>query len=134
MLIHNHPDTLWLIRLGVHPDQLALPYSYKVKHSDAWYYREQEFERKNENLSAPRRLRRVGNLPPRDTLTGEFIQPVIDPRVTYLLDYHAFLYDRYDLFPCRNSTCQLHMRCGMGVMPSPKNKAWQILSSDGFKN
>ncbi|OAL32995.1 hypothetical protein AYO22_00080 [Fonsecaea multimorphosa] len=63
-------------------------------------------------------------------------RPALDSEfgVACVLDYHAFLFERYELFSCKNPTCQLHMRCGMGAMPSPRNKAWQILNLGGFKN
>ncbi len=129
-LTQNRTDTKELIYLGIHPDQLKLAPYYYYKHSVAKTYKAcyvADKARARRQSIPPPPLRRVGNLPPPATYDRDF-------QVANILDYHSFLYERYELFPCGNPTCQQHMRCGMGVMPKRKNKAWQILSSDGFKN
>ncbi|KAJ9647601.1 uncharacterized protein PV06_00312 [Exophiala oligosperma] len=124
------PHTKELIYLGIHPEQLRLePYyflKYKVAKTVKAYWEANKVLAKRQSLPPPP-LRRVGHLPPRSGYNR-------DLEVANILDYHSFAYDRHDFFPCGNSTCQQHMRCGMGAMPKRRNKAWQILSLDGFKS
>lgn len=148
----DSPETKDLIRRGIHPDQLALEdyhffkysWSLELRRRDAIKaqkahlenQRQQQEQEEVEDTGPHQPLRRVTQrLPQRNIFyihSGYFVpKPTKHTQpfdVTCTLDYHAFLYDRFEYFPCKNSVCQLHMRCGMGEMPSPKNKAWRILN------
>ncbi|KAK5022034.1 hypothetical protein LTS07_010450 [Exophiala sideris] len=120
--------TIELVHLGIHPDQLALPEHYHYKYSIAKQVRILYLAAKKQETPVPHPpLRRVGTLPPPNHYNRGF-------DTTCCIDYHFFLFDRIDLRDCKNPTCQQHMRCGMAEMPKRRNKAWQILSSGGFKS
>ncbi|OCT54137.1 hypothetical protein CLCR_00202 [Cladophialophora carrionii] len=157
-------ETKALILKGRHPAQIHLPREYSVawrvrdiprsiRHlQKEWEERFDRYEAgeldaldrkppKLEAEEAPRpTLRRINRRLPLKNRTairrGYFEHPALrnEFEVTCVLDYHTFAFDRTEFYPCNNPTCQLHMRCGMGVMPNPKNKAWQILNLDGSKN
>ncbi|KIW23286.1 uncharacterized protein PV07_11497 [Cladophialophora immunda] len=124
-----------------HYDKVYAPQEAKEKQVAEEKVAEPEAPRPTVRRATPiPALRRVTqNLPVKNHTAipaGYFDRPALANEfdVTCVLDYHAFLFDRYEYFSCKNPICQLHMRCGMGVMPSPKNKAWQILNLGGFKN
>lgn len=157
-------ETKALVLKGLHPDQIELNTGFAVKYEakkalqrleslqaqweerfDRWEAGETDaLDRKPKQLEAeesPRpTLRRITRRLPLKNRTairkGYFEHPALRNQfeVTCVLDYHSFAYDRFDFFPCGNPTCQQRMRCGMGEMPNPKNKAWQILNLGDFKS
>lgn len=140
-------ETLWFVRNGQHPDQLALCPSRQVPFKS----RSSLLELHDQLLSSPSSIKQARPLPipirspppppgsppqPRRTDKADtyFFQKPSDVRKIYCLDYHFYLYDRADFKANIPSPCQQHTRCEMVEMPRARNSPWQISNCEGCKN
>lgn len=144
-------ETLWLVRNGQHPDQLALCPSRQVPFQSC----SSLLELHDRLLSSTSPIKQARPIPipipipirspppppgsppqPRrtETVNTYFLQKPSDVRKIYCLDYHFHLYDRADFKAEIPSPCQQRTRCEMVEMPRARNSPWQISNCAGYKN